>query len=160
MNRILAALTALVLAVPATAQTNINLGGIAADPSAPVEVTADNLNVDQDTGSAVFSGNVVIGQGDLRLSAPSVQVSYAAETGDITRLQASGGVTFATATEAAEAQSADYNLASGLLTLNGDVMLTQGKSALSSDSMILDLNAGTAQMSGRVRTVFQQDGNN
>jgi lipopolysaccharide export system protein LptA len=69
-------------------------------------------------------------------------------------------VTFATATEAAEAQSADYNLASGLLTLNGDVMLTQGKSALSSDSMILDLNAGTAQMSGRVRTVFQQDGNN
>lgn len=160
MNRILAALTALVLAVPATAQTNIDLGGIAADPSAPVEVTADNLNVDQDTGSAVFSGNVVIGQGDLRLSAPSVQVSYAAETGDITRLQASGGVTFATATEAAEAQSADYNLASGLLTLNGDVMLTQGKSALSSDSMILDLNAGTAQMSGRVRTVFQQDGNN
>jgi lipopolysaccharide export system protein LptA len=160
VNRILAALTALVLAVPATAQTNINLGGIATDPSAPVEVTADNLNVDQDTGSAVFSGNVVIGQGDLRLSAPSVQVSYAAETGDITRLQASGGVTFATATEAAEAQSADYNLASGLLTLNGDVMLTQGKSALSSDSMILDLNAGTAQMSGRVRTVFQQDGNN
>jgi|TARA_R110000787_G_scaffold54724_2_gene127022 lipopolysaccharide export system protein LptA len=160
VNRILAALTALVLAVPATAQTNIDLGGIAADPSAPVEVTADNLNVDQDTGSAVFSGNVVIGQGDLRLSAPSVQVSYAAETGDITRLQASGGVTFATATEAAEAQSADYNLASGLLTLNGDVMLTQGKSALSSDSMILDLNAGTAQMSGRVRTVFQQDGNN
>jgi lipopolysaccharide export system protein LptA len=160
VNRILAALTALVLAVPATAQTNINLGGIATDPSAPVEVTADNLNVDQDTGSAVFSGNVVIGQGDLRLSAPSVQVSYAAETGDITRLQASGGVTFATATEAAEAQSADYNLASGLLTLNGDVMLTQGKSALSSDSMILDLNAGTAQMSGRLRTVFQQDGNN
>jgi lipopolysaccharide export system protein LptA len=83
VNRILAALTALVLAVPATAQTNIDLSGIAADPSAPVEVTADNLNVDQDTGSAVFSGNVVIGQGDLRLSAPSVQVSYAAETGGL-----------------------------------------------------------------------------
>lgn len=79
MNRFFAALIALVFAVPATAQTNINLGGIAADPSAPVEVTADNLNVDQDTGSAVFSGNVVIGQGDLRLSAPSVQVTYAAD---------------------------------------------------------------------------------
>lgn len=160
MNRFFAALIALVFAVPATAQTNINLGGIAADPSAPVEVTADNLNVDQDTGSAVFSGNVVIGQGDLRLSAPSVQVTYAADSGDITRLQATGGVTFATATEAAEAQSADYNLASGLLTLNGDVLLTQGQSALSADSMVLDLNAGTAQMNGRVRTVFQQGGNN
>lgn len=160
MNRFFAALIASVFAVPATAQTNINLGGIAADPSAPVEVTADNLNVDQDTGSAVFSGNVVIGQGDLRLSAPSVQVTYAADSGDITRLQATGGVTFATATEAAEAQSADYNLASGLLTLNGNVLLTQGQSALSADSMVLDLNAGTAQMNGRVRTVFQQDGNN
>jgi lipopolysaccharide export system protein LptA len=160
VNRFFAALIALVFAVPATAQTNINLGGIAADPSAPVEVTADNLNVDQDTGSAVFSGNVVIGQGDLRLSAPSVQVTYAADSGDITRLQATGGVTFATATEAAEAQNADYNLASGLLTLNGNVLLTQGQSALSADSMVLDLNAGTAQMNGRVRTVFQQDGNN
>jgi lipopolysaccharide export system protein LptA len=160
VNRFFAALIASVFAVPATAQTNINLGGIAADPSAPVEVTADNLNVDQDTGSAVFSGNVVIGQGDLRLSAPSVQVTYAADSGDITRLQATGGVTFATATEAAEAQSADYNLASGLLTLNGNVLLTQGQSALSADSMVLDLNAGTAQMNGRVRTVFQQDGNN
>tara|TARA_R100000935_G_scaffold7676_3_gene16207 strand:- start:3019 stop:3501 length:483 start_codon:yes stop_codon:yes gene_type:complete len=160
VNRFFAALIALVFAVPATAQTNINLGGIAADPSAPVEVTADNLNVDQDTGSAVFSGNVVIGQGDLRLSAPSVQVTYAADSGDITRLQATGGVTFATATEAAEAQSADYNLASGLLTLNGNVLLTQGQSALSADSMVLDLNAGTAQMNGRVRTVFQQGGNN
>ena len=148
------------LAAPVAAQTNIDLGGIAADPDAPVEVTADNLNVDQDSGSAVFSGNVVIGQGDLRLSAPEVRVSYAADTGDITRLQASGGVTFATATEAAEAQDADYDLASGLLTLTGEVLLTQGQSALSADSMVLDLTAGTARMSGRVRTVFRQDGNN
>jgi len=157
--RTLAALLVL-LATPLAAQTNINLGGISADPNAPVEVTADNLNVDQDTGSAVFSGNVVIGQGDLRLAAPEVRVTYAATSGDITRLQASGGVTFATATEAAEAQSADYNLASGMLTLNGEVLLTQGKSALSADSMVVNLNDGTAQMSGRVRTVFQQDGNN
>ena len=160
MIRILSLFALLTLALPAVAQTNIDLGGIAADPDAPVEVTADNLNVDQDTGTAVFSGNVVIGQGDLRLSAPEVRVTYAAETGDITRLQATGGATFATATEAAEAQSAEYDLASGLLTLNGDVLLTQGQSALSADNMVLDLNAGTAQMSGRVRTVFQQDGNN
>lgn len=159
MIRIFAAIALLTIAGPVSAQTKINLGGISADPNAPVEVTADNLNVDQDTGSAVFSGNVVIGQGDLRLAAPSVQVTYAADTGDITRLQASGGVTFATATEAAEAQTADYNLASGMLTLDGDVLLTQGASALSAQTMIVNLNDGTAQMSGRVRTVFQQGGN-
>ena len=160
MIRTLAILGLLAFAAPVAAQTNIDLGGIDADPNAPVEVTADSLNVDQDTGTALFSGNVVIGQGELRLSAPEVRVTYAADTGDITRLQATGGATFATATEAAEAQTADYDLASGLLTLDGEVLLTQGQSALSADSMVLDLNAGTAQMQGRVRTVFRQDGNN
>lgn len=160
MIRTLPLIGLLMLALPAVAQTNIDLGGVNADPDAPVEVTADSLNVDQDTGSAVFTGNVVIGQGDLRLSAPEVRVTYGADTGDITRLQASGGVTFATATEAAEAQEADYDLAGGQLTLTGEVLLTQGQSALSADSMVLDLTSGTAQMSGRVRTVFQQDGNN
>ncbi|MCF7698559.1 LptA/OstA family protein [Loktanella sp. M215] len=159
MTRFLAIVLTL-CATPLLAQTNIDLGGIRADPNAPVEVTADNLKVDQDTGSAVFSGNVKIGQGDLRLAAPEVRVTYAATSGDITRLQASGGVTFATATEAAEAETADYNLADGMLTLDGAVLLTQGKSALSSDSMVVNLNTGTAQMSGRVKTVFQQDGNN
>jgi lipopolysaccharide export system protein LptA len=138
------------------AQTNIALGGISADPSAPVEVTADSLNVDQDSRSAVFAGNVVIGQGEMRISAAEVKVIYSDETGDIAQLLASGGVTFVTATEAAEAQTADYNLTTGLLTLSGEVLLTQGASALSADSMVVNLTDGTATMQGRVRTVFQQ----
>ncbi len=159
MTRLIAILVALALATPLTAQTNINLGGISADPSAAVEVSADSLSVDQDSGTAIFAGNVIIGQGDLRLSATEVEVVYSDATGDIARLKASGGVTFVTATEAAEAQSADYDLSAGTLTLRGDVLLTQGASALSSDEMRINLTTGDAQMSGRVRTVFQQ-GNN
>lgn len=143
-----------VLAAPALAQTTLGIGGLTADPSAPVEVTADTLSVDQATGEAVFSGNVVIGQGDLRLAASEVIVVYAEATGQIARMQASGGVTFVTATEAAEAESADYDLESGLLTLSGDVLLTQGANALSSERMVVDLTAGTARMEGRVRTVL------
>ena len=48
----------------ALGQTNIDLGGMQVDTSAAIEVTADSLAVDQDTGSAVFQGNVVIGQGE------------------------------------------------------------------------------------------------
>lgn len=159
MFRILAITALLALPQLSAAQTNINLGGISADPTAPVEVSADSLSVDQDSGTAVFSGNVVIGQGDLRLNAGQVQVVYAAETGDIAQLRASGGVTFATATEAAEAQTADYDLTAGTLVLQGEVLLTQGASALSADEMKINLTTGSAQMTGRVRTVFQQDGN-
>ena len=67
-------LTALILAAsPAVAQ-NVAFGGMRADISAPVEVAADNLSVNQADGSAVFTGNVVIGQGEMRLSADSVTV--------------------------------------------------------------------------------------
>ena len=160
MNKTITLILALLLGTAANAQTNIDLGGITADPKAPVEVSADNLSVDQDSGTAVFSGNVVIGQGDLRLYAGSVRVVYSDSTGDIAQLLAIDGVTLVTATEAAEAATADYNLTTGILTLSGSVLLTQGASALSAEQMTIDLNSGRAQMSGRVRTVFQQDGNN
>lgn len=159
-SRFLAVALCLTLAAPAIAQgTNITLGAINADPTAPLEITADSLSVDQDTGVAVFQGNVRVGQGDLRLAAGAARVIYNAETGDITSLDITGGVTFVTATEAAESQSANYNLASGQLVLSGDVLLTQGASAISSDRMTINLEDGTANMDGRVRTVFQQGDN-
>lgn len=141
------------------AQTNVNLGGVSVDTSAAIEVAADSLSVDQDTGTAVFSGNVLIGQGNLRLSAGRVEVIYSEESGDIVRLLASENVTFATENDAAEAQNADYDITTGLLTLTGDVLLTQGASAISAERMVLNVKSGTATMDGRVRTVLQQGGN-
>nr|WP_268821684.1 LptA/OstA family protein [Octadecabacter dasysiphoniae] len=150
---------AVLCATPAFAQTNINLGVINADPTAAVEITADNLSVDQTTGTAVFQGNVVVGQGDLRVSAGRIEVVYSGTSGAISRLAASNGVTFVTATEAAEAATADYDLDAGTLTMRGDVLLTQGTSAISADTMRVNLSTGAAQMEGRVRTIFNQGGN-
>lgn len=135
----------------------VQLGGaFAADPSAPVEVTSDSLDVDQATGAATFTGNVVIGQGDLRVKAGTVEVRYDEATGGIARLLASGGVTLAMPEEAAEAQAADYDLASGTLTMTGEVLLTQGPSAISGDRLVVDLGSGTARMEGNVRTILQR----
>src|SRR6056297_1894753 len=138
----------------AMAQTNLTLGAVNADPTAPVEITADSLEVDQNTGIATFSGNVEIGQGDLRLAAAQVRVNYNDQTGQIDSLTASGGVTFVTPTEAAEAQRADYDIAGGTLLLQGEVLVTQGASALSADRMRVDLGTGSARMEGRVRTIL------
>jgi lipopolysaccharide export system protein LptA len=142
----------------AAGQTDLALGSIAADGDTPVEITADSLSVDQDTGRAVFSGNVLVVQGDIRIGAGQVEVFYDAEGNAITRLVAGDGITFVTATEAAEAATADYDLATGLLLLSGEVLLTQGRNALSSDRMTLDLRSGTARFEGRVRTVFNPEG--
>jgi lipopolysaccharide export system protein LptA len=157
--RIAALLIALLLPLTGHAQTNLALGGITTDPDAPVEVTADSLAVDQDSRTARFSGNVVIGQGALRVSAAEVEVFYDEATGQIARFVATGGVTLATATEAAESWTADYDLVAGLIVMSGDVFLTQGQNALSAETMTVNLRDGTAQMQGRVRTVFQTGGN-
>ena len=117
---ILPGLLALGLALPAAAQT-VAFGGIQADTAAPVEVTAESLRVDQDTGEAVFTGNVLIGQGAMRLSADSVTVVYA-EGGQnrIRSLNATGGVTLVSGPDAAEAAQAVYDVEKGTVVLTGD----------------------------------------
>jgi lipopolysaccharide export system protein LptA len=147
------------LASPLAAQTNVDLGGLTVDTSAPIEVTADSLSIDQDTGRAIFDGNVVIGQGALRVTAGRVEVVYGTDTSEIAQLIASGGVTFVTESEAAEAQTASYDITTGMLTLEGEVLLTQGASAISAGRMLINVTTGTATMDGRVRTVLQQGGN-
>jgi lipopolysaccharide export system protein LptA len=146
---------ALVSAAPAFAQgTNVAFGTIRQDTTAPVEVTADNLSVDQSTGTAIFDGNVLIGQGDLRLSAAKVLVVYRDQNAGIARLEASGGVTLVSGPDAAESQRADYDIDSGTIVMSGDVLLTQGPSALTSEKMTVNLRDGTARMSGRVKTIL------
>lgn len=150
---ILAALLALPL--PAAAQT-VAFGGIKADTRAPVEVTAETLNVDQSTGQANFTGNVLIGQGQMRLSADSVTVTYA-QGGQqkIKTLNASGGVTLVNGPDAAEAAEAVYDVETGNIVLTGDAIVTQGQNVLAGDRIEVNLTDGTASVAGRVRTVLQ-----
>ncbi|WP_245622465.1 lipopolysaccharide transport periplasmic protein LptA [Litoreibacter arenae] len=142
---------------------SVAFGGLKHDASLPVEITADELNVDQATGSAVFTGNVVAGQGEMRLSAGRVQVQYATENGQVTgridKLIATGGVTLVNGGEAAEAQKAVYSVSGADIVMTGDVILTQGANALSGEKLTVDLTSGSGRMEGRVRTIFQTGGN-
>lgn len=153
-------LLALCIAGPAASQNaSVNFGEVKHDPSEPVEITADELSVDQQSGEAVFTGNVVAGQGELRLTAATVTVEYTKDGGDIDRLLASGGVTLVNGGEAAEAQNAVYAVGSGEIVMTGEVLLTQGPNAISGEKLIVDLNTGQGQMVGRVRTIFKTGGN-
>ncbi|WP_417205627.1 LptA/OstA family protein [Antarctobacter sp.] len=134
----------------------VAFGGLQQDTSAPVEVTADALRVNQSDGTALYTGNVLIAQGQMRLAAPRVLVVYAQQAGRIKRMEATGGVTLVSGSEAAEAQRADYDIEGGKVIMSGNVLLTQGPSALTAERMVVDLRDGTAQMTGRVRTVLQQ----
>ncbi|MEM9582332.1 MAG: lipopolysaccharide transport periplasmic protein LptA [Pseudomonadota bacterium] len=142
---------------------SVAFGGLKHDASLPVEITADELTVDQQTGEAVFIGNVVAGQGQMRLSAARVTVKYAVvngqATGDIDTLVATGGVTLVNGAEAAEAANATYAVRAAEIVMTGDVVLTQGVNALSGEKLTVDLTTGQGRMSGRVKTIFQTGGN-
>lgn len=134
------------------------------DTGQPVEVSADTLSVDQSTGQAIFAGNVLVVQGQVRMTAGRVLVVYGSDASGaasgIDRLEADGGVTFVTATDAAEAEAAIYSVSGGTVTLSGDVLLTQGQNAISGDRLVIDLASGTGQVEGRVRTIFQTGNGN
>ena len=141
-------------------ETEAAFGGFKHDSTQPVEVSADSLQIEQTTGVAVFSGSVLVGQGSLRLQADSVEVTYARDGGSngaIERVKAVGNVTMTNGGEAAEAQTATYDLKSGNVLMEGDVLLTQGENALSGQKLRIDLDTGVAQMEGRVQTVFQPE---
>lgn len=148
-------------AAPAAAQTaNVAFGAVKADPTLPVEVTADTLGVNQADGSAEFQGNVRVSQGEMHLSAGRVKVIYNQETRNIQRLEATEDVVLVSGPDAAEADRADYSVDTGVIVMTGSVLLTQGPSAVTSDRMTVNLTTGTAQMNGRVKTILNPKGEN
>ncbi len=146
--------------VSATAQeAQVAFGSVKADPSLPVEVTSETLNVNQENGSAEFVGNVIVVQGEMRLTAERVLVIYNQDRSAIQRMEATENVVLVSPPDAAEGDYAEYTIESGVIVMKGNVLLTQGPSVISGDQMTANLTAGTATMNGNVKTILQQGEN-
>ncbi len=166
-KRLLAALLGLLFLLPLPAPllaqgTSINLGVQDFDSSQPVEITSENLALDQQSGQAEFTGNVIVGQGDLVMTCERLLVEYgpgADGANAIKTIRMFGGVTFVGPAEAAESQEAVYTLENETIVMTGNVLLTQGTTALSADRMTYNLQSGAGRMEGRVKTILQP-GNN
>lgn len=140
-------------------QAKIAFGDLAQDTTLPVEVTAETFSVNNADGTAIFTGDVVVTQGAMKLSAAEVRVQYNADQTAIHQLIASGGVTIANLADAAEAREAVYTIDSGVIVLTGDVLLTQGPSAMAGQKLTVNLKDGSGLMEGRVTTTFVPGGN-
>lgn len=138
----------------ALAQTTVTTG-LTADTTQPIEVEADQLSVDQATGVAVFSGNVRVMQGDLRVTAPKATLNYTEDRSEIETVHLEGGVTLTNGVEVVQGQDAVYTVADGVVVLTGDVVVTQGASTIAGPRLTYNLQAGSGVMDGgRVQSVF------
>lgn len=142
----------LLAAMPATAQglTQSTLRNV--DSRAPIDVDADRIDVMDQQNQAIFAGNVRARQGNLTLEADRIKVAYSrADKGDpvINRLDADGNVRLSTPSERATSRFAIYDVDKRLLTLIGNVVLTQGEGKVSGNRLTFDMGSGRVTLDGR-----------
>ena len=160
MNRLLTAAALPAIALAATVYTQPATGQAAAgqpagsslrnhNSNAPVDVAADRIEVQDRADRAIFSGNVIVRQAELTLTAARLTVAYSDAGGiQIERLDASGGVTLKSPGETARGQFAIYDLNRRLITMIGNVTLTRGQSNVNGGRLVIDLASGRAVMDG------------
>jgi lipopolysaccharide export system protein LptA len=115
--------------------------------------------VDQADGSAQFTGDVLVIQGEMRLSADTLRVEYKSDKSGIERLIANGNVLLVNANDAAKSDSAIYTIDLGEVVMEGGVVLSQGQATLTSQRMVIDLKTGMGRMEGGVSTTFTPKAN-
>lgn len=128
------------------------------DTSLPLEIRSEELNIEQNTGEATFSGSVIATQGNLILTAVTVVVEYALKnsrmTSEMKKLTANKDVTIVSDTQSAVANKVVYDIISENIIMTGDVILKEGLSATSGDKLTINLNTGSRRMEGNVRTLI------
>ena len=147
---ILLAPLALATAAAAVAQSREPVSALKGHNSdAPIDLTADRLEVQDRADRAIFAGNVHVKQDDLTLDTSRLTVAYSSSGGvQIKRLDASGGVTVRSPSETARGSFGIYDLDRKLITLVGNVVLQRQGSQLSGQRLVIDLDSGRAMIDG------------
>ncbi|RIA56645.1 lipopolysaccharide transport periplasmic protein LptA [Dichotomicrobium thermohalophilum] len=142
----------------------------------PIDIEADLLEVDDKQKQAVFKGNVVARQGGFSLKAKELAVHYTGQpSGDVAtastggrnasirRIEAKGKVLVTTKDDqTATSEWANFDVEEQVVTIGGNVVLSQGENVLRGDRLVIDLKSGKSRFevkneSGkqRIRGLFQ-----
>lgn len=143
---------------------------LARNSSAPIDITADEAEVINSQCLAIWRGAAEALQDRTRMRADVIRV-YSAKKGDgcgaTERLEAEGNVYYVTADQAVRADNAVYASGAETITLNGGVIVVQGRNVARGDRLVVNVGSGQAQMSSsakgrgnpnRVRGVFYPSG--
>jgi lipopolysaccharide export system protein LptA len=126
---------------------------------APVDVSADRIEVQDRADRAMFAGNVHVKQAELSLDTERLTVAYSSDNGvQIRRLDAAGGVTVRSPSETAKGDFGIYDLDRKLITLIGAVQLNRGDNQVNGSRLVIDLDTGRAVVDGGPPGVNQSGG--
>ncbi len=135
----------LTLAAPAAGQTRHNT-------DAPINFGADRIELQDKQNRAVLAGNVSVRQAEMTLNAQRMTVAYTGQVIDgspqVSRLDASGGVTVTRPDQSARGRYGVYDLNRRVITMLGGVTLTQGGNTVNGGRLTINLDTGRAVIDG------------
>lgn len=177
---ILMILLSSVSAVQAQETPSVKDGGTAANQ--PISIEADQLEVFDKEKRAIYTGSVVVTQGETVMKAQVMTVLYENNAvegttesttpsllGDdqaggtvLKKVDAQGGVTILSKDQIATGDSGVYERATDIMTLTGNVTLTKGGNVTKGEKLVYNIGTGVAFVeagkSGRVSSSFVSSG--
>lgn len=128
---------------------------------APIEIEADQLDVDDNEGLALYKGNVNLRQGEAHLKTAELRVFYDNKGGDggqnIQRIVAAGQVVLRSGDRTVSGDTAVVEMNKDTVTLTGNVVLVEGPNVLRGERLTVDLKTKQAKVDGgrnRVQTIL------
>ena len=131
----------------------------------PINIAADKLDYFDKEQKAIYSGNVIVVQGDTRLNASVLTILFDRNTqggksssqssnSQLRWMKGDGPVTIVSKDQVGVGNSLVYDKAKGKFFLLGNVSLSQGENVTRGDELVYDLQTGQAVVSskGRVKS--------
>jgi lipopolysaccharide export system protein LptA len=149
------------------------LQGFSVNRDKPIRITSTSLEVRDKEKRATFIGNVLVAQGDTTMKSKTLDVFYdgdsdgtdgkaaaAAQTGpgeqtQIRRLEAKGGVVVSQKDQTATGETGVFEMRTNTVTLNGNVVITQGPQVIRGERLTVDLTSGVSHLEGSARAPVQ-----
>ena len=136
--------------------------GFSSTSNEPIDIVADQLQVDDLKKTAVFSGDVKAVQGDFELRSKRLEVFYSGSPqggtgGKVKLLVAKGTVLITTKDDqSATSEWANFDVIKQIITLGDQVVLTQGGNIINGGQLRIDLKTRQSKFinkrkKGRVR---------
>jgi lipopolysaccharide export system protein LptA len=132
----------------------------------PIQIEADRLEVTDESGMAVFQGNVSVVQGSTQMRTSSLRVFYSRDAqgnagagGNVRRIEAEGGVAVRSRDQLASADQAVVDMQTQIATLNGNVSVSQGSNIITGCVVTLNMrtnNIDVKPCGGRVKVLIDR----
>jgi lipopolysaccharide export system protein LptA len=152
-------LASLMLAAALTAAGAARAQQLGPNADGPIDITADELEVQNKACVSIWRGRAEALQGDARVRADVLKAIFETKPGsgsattgacgDLVRIEAQGSVYYVSAKDQrVHGDQAVYQASNDTVTITGDVVALQGKNVLRGSRMVYNTNTGEGHMVG------------